>query len=138
MHYQGSAKQAKPEQQLHSGSASRFQSAEPSARYPTSSTKSGRGGISSLLGARYERERSLKDQKLEAERTAAAEAAGEERLAASQVVRASLADLKSRLNDMRAERVSQKAADRSIVEEDADRSVDPCRDEAERRYALLD
>ena len=82
----------------------------------------------------------MKDDKIEAERTAAAEAAGEERLAASQVVRASLADLKSRLNDMRAERVSQKAADRSIldVEEAADRPIDPCRDEAERRYALLD
>jgi len=55
----------------------------------------------------------LHDQKLEAERAEVAEAAGDERLAASQVVRASLADLKSRLNDMRAERVSQKAADKS-------------------------
>lgn len=80
----------------------------------------------------------MHDQKLEAERTEAAEAAGEERLAASQVVRASLADLKSRLNDMRAERVFQKAAERSIIQEGADRSIDPCREEVERQYALLD
>ena len=80
----------------------------------------------------------MQDQKLEAERAQAAEATGDERLAASQVVRASLADLKSRLNDMRAERVSQKAAEKSVIEEDADRSIDPCRDEVERRYALLD